>query len=359
MFTVGVNFSHHCSVALLKNNEVVFFSLEERYKREKEWGGKPNLVPTSCLDEISKFTREVDVFTGTSGTDAQFKQSVNYLKSKGVRVKKAGLSNPRHHLFHAMSAFYMSDFNEASCLVIDGAGSTHRVNNTVKANETTSIYELNRNTKPRFKCTYKHFTVGIYGNGGLKNRVENYPAIKSTLSEVSSSDIEAFNKRFSDIENIVTTTQLDTGIKYYCAAAKTGKKMGWGQIGCDGKLMGLAGYGDQPNATEEQILAYTAQKELEQDFINRIKYCKSNNIVISGGCALNILGNSFIKKTFPNINIFIDPIGHDGTIALGAAAFTFFTTTNSKDRLITSAYTGLNYNITKDDIYECVRKYSV
>ena len=36
---------------------------------------------------------------------------------------------------------------------------------------------------------------------------------------------------------------------------------------------------------------------------------------------MNILGNSLIKKMFPNLNIFVEPIGSDSSQSLGAALY--------------------------------------
>ena len=50
MYTLGIQFSHHASVALLKDNEVIFFCLEERSGN----------FPYKALSQIKNFTNSID-----------------------------------------------------------------------------------------------------------------------------------------------------------------------------------------------------------------------------------------------------------------------------------------------------------
>lgn len=367
MYTLGINFSHHASVALLKDNEVVFFVLEERLNRFKEWGGPlcpKDSGPFRSLSQIKKITSNIDLVVGISGAPTQLKACVDFLKKNKVNVISATINNSPHHLFHAASIFYSSPFRNASCLVIDGSGATVKFKQGVRANETTSVYEIDY--EQGIRCTYKKFTIGIYDAGGVKKLSEQYPASKNIPVDVSQQDIENFknssslkNDKFLLAERIEASTRMDIGMIYHCTSSQIKRALDWRGWSHDGKMMGFAAYGNKPNSTEWENFAYETQKELEQYFIDMVKYCKHNNLLMGGGCALNILGNSAIKKYYPHINLYPDPIAHDGTIALGAAAYHFYGKTKCKDKLITSAYTGMDYNITKDHVYEYTRKYSV
>lgn len=363
MYTLGIQFSHHASVALLKDNEVIFFCLEERFDKKK----RSDNFPSKALSQIKNFTNSIDLMSGVNGRLETFKTAVEFLKNNGVNVKRATLNNKKHHLYHAASVFYISQLDNASCLIVDGAGSGFPLTDKLRSSETTSIYEVGADGV--FDCTYKRVTVGIFSLGSIPELVKLYPTSRQ-IPHITLTDelVDKLNKQCNTIrsknkelmsEKIEASTALDIGLIYHCASAKTGIKLGWGVGGAEGKMMGLSGYGNLPNATEDQVLAYDTQKELEEEFIKKVSLCKQNNIVIGGGCALNILGNSWIKKTFPHLNIFVDPIAHDGTLGLGAAVHSFYKETRCKDKLIISPYTGINYNITKNYIYECARKYSI
>lgn len=355
MYTLGINFSHHTSVALLKDNEVVFFCLEERFNRIKEYGG--NVIPQLALEQVKNFTKKIDFLFSVSGSPDMQRKSIDLLKTKGVSVARAHIKNANHHLYHAAAGFYLSPFDTATCMVIDGAGFIDPIAPGVRASETTSYYQADY--QRGLVCTDKQFTIGIYDPPGINSLVDNYPEKKVTAAQVTAEQLQAFRLKFRNINNVVATNDLDTGIKYHCGASKIARSLKWKGRNPDGKMMGLSGYGCLDNATSEEVMAYQTQKDLEQDFIIKAKYVTTSNLVLSGGCALNILGNSLIKKTYPNINVFIDPIAHDGTIALGAAAYGFYKTTRCKEKLVVDPYTGLDYKISKKDIYECVRKYSV
>lgn len=357
MYTLGIGFSHHSSVCLLKENEVVFFSSEERLNRKKEWGGGL-LVPYNCLSLIKTFTNNIDYVCGVSGGYTTFQSAISFLKENGVRVHKANINNAAHHLYHAAAGFYSSNFDYASCIVVDGAGSMFRFNSEFKASESTSHYEID--IYKGFRCTRKQFTVGIYENEGIPTLVSNYPDSKRTSATITEEEIIKFKQKLKNIDEVVVTTELDTGLKYHCGSARVGQMLKWKSLrGCDGKVMGLSAYGSEGSEFPEKKLAYQTQKELEYDFLEKVKFCESENIVLSGGCALNILGNSLIKRTYPHLNVYADPIAHDATIALGAAAYNYYKFSNNKEKLIFSPYTGFDYNISVDDVYERTRKYSL
>lgn len=357
MYTLGINFSHHGSIALLKDNEVVLFCLEERFNRQKEWGGG-KLVPRLSLSLIKQFTNSINYVCAVSGSSEQLKQSVSYLKEIGISVDKAGINNAAHHLYHAAAGFYMSHFDDASCVVIDGAGALYKFSKKLRASETTSFYEVDYTSG--FTCIHKTLTVGVYDGGGIKTLTDNYPDRKDTGFEITEHEIQSFSSQLKQVASVDVSTQLDTGLKFHCGSAKVGIMLGWKKLqGCDGKVMGLAAYGNNSESTKEQQLAYETQKILEKDFIEKIKKCQSKNIVLSGGCALNILGNSLIKTTYPDLNLFIDPVAHDGTIALGAATYNYYKISRCTDKLVYTPYSGPQYNYTVEDVYEYTRKHSL
>jgi carbamoyltransferase len=106
----------------------------------------------------------------------------------------------------------------------------------------------------------------------------------------------------------------------------------------------------EDNFQNNANIAYNAQRALEEVFINKMEYIKKNikckNIVFSGGCALNILGNSLIKEKYPEYSFFVDPIANDATLSLGAAKFHYYSRTkDTRFEKINNIYFGPKYNI--------------
>jgi carbamoyltransferase len=331
MYTLGINLSHHSSVALLHNNEVLMFIHEERLSRKKYHHG----IPYKSLDLIKNYTNQIDFLSYISGSQANFDIIIQYLAKQGVSIKRGERDNGKHHLAHAAAGFYMSHFDHAIIFVVDGAGAITKFNSKYKASETTSIYA---GSFPNINCVSKKFVVGLYNKRPIA---------------ITQAEVENFKHRYKDLKVEVTTT-YDIGWRY---AAVT-SKIGFGVFG-EGKTMGLSAYGFPGSTDNKAKLAYEIQKSIEQSFVSMVSKVESNNVVISGGCALNILGNSKIKSVYPNLNIFIDPIAADGTISLGAAAYHYYSHSHDRNKLHFGPYLGPQYSLSKDYIYECSRKYSI
>jgi carbamoyltransferase len=64
-------------------------------------------------------------------------------------------------------------------------------------------------------------------------------------------------------------------------------------------------------AFEESII-----ETIEREFLDKIESC-DNNLLLSGGGALNVLANEAIKRKFPDVNVYIPPNCHDGGLSFG------------------------------------------
>ena len=332
MYTLGVNLSHHSSIALLRNNEVLLFIHEERLNRDKYHRG----VPYKSLDLIKNYTNKIDSVIQVSGSSQNLRTIIKYLADQNVDVTTFRNDSSLHHMSHAAAGFFMSHFDAATVVVIDGAGALYKLNQSkVRISETTSLYDARF---PQIVCTDKHFVIGLY---------DKKPLV------YTEDDKKAFRSRFKS-SRVSVTEALDIGWKY----AEVTSSIGFGTFG-EGKTMGLSAYGHKPTTDQNVKKAYNIQKDLEGVFVDLASKIKTDNLVLSGGCALNILGNSLIKKTYPNLNVFVDPIAADGTVALGAAAYEYYTKTKDINKLVFGLYQGPSYNLEKNYIYECARKYSV
>lgn len=332
MYTLGINLSHHSSVALLKNNEVLMFIHEERLNRDKYHRG----VPYKSLDLIRNYTNQIDSVVQVSGSSENLRTAIKHLADQNVGVTTFRNDSSIHHTSHAAASFFMSHFDTATVLVVDGAGAMYRLGQAnVRVSETTSLYDARF---PQIVCTDKHFVIGLY---------DKKPFAYTDSDKIS------FRNGFKNIR-VSITERHDIGWKY----AEVTSSIGFGTFG-EGKTMGLSAYGHNTTTDVNINKAYSIQKELEHAFIELVGKVKTDNLVLSGGCALNILGNSLIKKTYPNLNIFVDPIAADGTVALGAAAYEYYSKTKDINKLVFGSYQGPLYQLEKNYIYECARKYSL
>jgi carbamoyltransferase len=80
------------------------------------------------------------------------------------------------------------------------------------------------------------------------------------------------------------------------------------------------------------------------------------NVVCSGGYFLNCVSNYYLKKRFPNINFYFEPLSHDGGTAIGAALFRWYKLNpNSKPYKQRTLYYGPQYS--KEQLLEGIKKY--
>lgn len=346
MIIAGIHTNHNAGVTLIDRGHIIFSTEEERLSRVKRDSSpfltigkiRYNYMPAGkelTFAAISGFTSIShpvgNVLDPWSGENVY----ISFLKklqliSHNYQVVDFGNC---HHLLHAATAFYRSEFQEAIAIVVDGSGSPlHGLQNI----EAESIYE----------CSYPHSFKPLY---------------KRTMSE---GDIS-----FTKDKDCIWFNHPSPGIgsMYDMIGCSCGFKL----LDC-GKTMGLAPYGKQDPALSNLIkyendfpigdydiinfiprhnnlgyfeftkdnytvgkpkedLAYAIQEQSEQAVLHLINKAKqlsnSKNIVLSGGFFQNCKANYRIAKENPDYNIYVEPLCYDGGLSLGAALLQFHAVT--------------------------------
>jgi carbamoyltransferase len=366
--------NHNASICILEDKTILLLLQEERVSRIKN----DSSFPLKMLDYISTYTKVIDYLCLANMGEEEKDLIYNFLDFNNIKVCNTIFDpNNNHHLYHASSAFYSSGFEESACLVIDGWGSMFNdIENKIFSMETTSIYYAN----------YPNNFTPIYKN------LWYIPNINTPDQYF----INNFEKKFNYSVNL--NHHLDIGVMYGTVTSH----LGYSRIGGQGKTMGLSSYGkpnknipnmlcensilsnmnlfsanrtlntklfsylNNMNFEKKADLAYSVQRSLEKIFLERIDYTiektKCKNIVFSGGCALNVVGNSKIKKNFPKINFYVDSIANDACQSFGAAKFYYHKITNSIEiSKLENLYLGANYNIekNKNQIKSIMNKYNL
>ena len=364
---LAIHPGHNGSAALVSDGELVYYLEEERLSRIKRDGNPFRIM----IDICSKYKVDELVICGTNEESENIQLPwtgenpyVALIKKFYPNIKITRI-NYEHHLAHASCAFYNSGFNKSAILIIDGAGSfqTYKLNENqlIQGYEAESIW--NAEYPGNFRSLYK-----TYG----KNDPNNF-----ILKE-------------SDFDNAVTITKCYEAVTNY---------LGWHPIE-GGKTMGLAPYGKsnpnildlfkkgrgskdifipnypsgafidiknnpvfernrEPNAFHknqnelleiEADLAWQIQNDTQEEVAKLVKKAIDltglNKICIAGGYGLNCVTNYFIKKKFPNIEIYHEPISHDGGTAIGAAKLIYHQRKDDFNiRKQTSIYLGPKYKL--------------
>jgi len=338
---VSVARGHNGSTTLLVDGKVVFYLEEERLSRFK-YDGSPLLGIQKVFDYVDHIDHLVICHTHRhgpvldwSGEDA-YKGWARKLARKKFEFQTHEIDTV-HHEMHAACGFYNSGFETAACVIADGAGSFLQIGDI---QDTCYEFEtiFNASYPGDFDTVYKH--VGTKQSIGMSEPEDNifvteYPG----------------------------HTKMYEAVTQYC---------GFPAIEA-GKLMGLAPYGKPnedlpsffngewgnrnliiptyPNAAmlnvsrydilKEDVknhvqgeytdvqkdLAYKIQEQTSDRMVQLIKKAHEltgeKNIVVCGGYGLNCVANYKYWKEFPDLNIYCEPISHDGGTSIGGAKYVY------------------------------------
>lgn len=387
---------HDASICLLHGDQIKLYLAEERISRQKH----DSDLPLMGLEKIKDYVDYIDDLLFVNTTSKQRQYVINHLNKIGIFPNQID-SSDYHHLYHAASGFYQSGFDEALCLVVDGWGSAgdyfytcdtwpdqEQGDGGISCDETTSIFKVNYPSI--FSVQYKNVVYDAHRTDGLQHFDCGYRESLRLGKEPEMSLKDLFSSKGTDIE---VSNSLDIGVMYGTVSSF----LGFSELEC-GKCMGLAAYGEEDpdippmffdhklkanmnlfsqsriintfnyphleNLDEKKRnnMAYAIQKALEDKFVQRVSFIDKNfdckNIVISGGCGFNVVGNSVLVNKFPHINFFVDPLPHDAGQSIGRALLHYYQYYDEGDgkkrERVKDLYLGPEYN--KDELKSLIYK---
>jgi len=331
-YILGVNTSHNPSVCLInKNKDIIYFGellnkyLESFHK--SNWNMQPIL--SELFDVIGKQSIDHIVFGSVRAVPDSldidcYKLILEQIK-KGCEVKEVKWFPDHHHLYHAIRAKHLSNFEECAALVSDGFG-TYMGNNP-NYREIESIYKLDNNGG---SAVYKHYSNSFknsedkYTQFSTNNIGTDY-LISNAVSpgmlfanmvvalKIGSSGFDS--GKLSDLamqsSTNFTSTSWSTGLHGYSVMSIDANQ-------CD--KIGLKTK-DKDKACVAKKLHYETKEHTNKLIRKAVEKTGCKNIVLSGGYFMNKINNPAYIKDNPDLNIFIDPIAHDAGTAMGAALY--------------------------------------
>jgi len=376
---LAINPGHNGSAALVCDGKLELYIEEERMSRMK-YDGNPfkammHIMEKHHINEL--------IIGGTGQEDHRLpwtgENSYHALVRKYNPNVKVTIIWNEHHLGHAASAFYNSGFDTAAAVIVDGSGSLKKVpfhpddqSLTADVYETESIYSCEYPAK--FNPVFKRYAAN------------NAPTV---------------NEPSLDIDGAVTTVKAYEAVSEYLGFGfiEAGKTMGLAPYGRSDKNIPDLLYGESKRGDKNLLipaypagayvdenrfsylkrksdpkewhrdpskltdaaknLAWKVQKETQEyvgDLIEKaVDMTGETNIVIAGGYGLNCVANYYFKERFPELNIFVDPVSHDGGTSIGNAKLLAHTYAEhneldyDKDPL-TTLYLGPKYEYTEEDL---------
>ena len=308
--TLGINISHDFSVCVYENNKIKDLWYEERFNLIKNWAPKnTKKFKHHLISLLKKIDFKPDLICYSS-----FYRDPSHLSSDYEIIKniQKQLDNPKfyfdkynHHIYHALSSFYFSNFNEAMSIVIDGGGAQPFDD---RYQEMESIFYLNK------KLIYLLF-----------QHLSNRRYIK-VLDEIEDYSNYVYMKYKNNTEYVYTSNSVG-GYEFSRGCRLIGFEGNAEENA--GKLMGLSSYAYtnkkyQLNYNHVEIAKKIQDKTFDSTcklIEKAYKYKEIKNFVMSGGYFLNCSNNFKYVKKYPEFNFFIDPIPHDGGTAIGACVY--------------------------------------
>lgn len=346
MYILGIScFYHDSSAALLKDGKIVAAAQEERFTRKKHDISFPKNAVEFCLQSqgitiedidyvgfyekpflkferflyqhLEKFPRSYKVFLASLPSWINEKMRIVKLLKKKLKYQKDVLF-VEHHLAHAAGSFFPSPFEKAAILSVDGVG---EFTTTAQGIGEKNKIKLFKEIKFPHSLGLLYSTVTAY----LGFSVNNSEYKVMGLSAYGNTD-KRTNPYYNKLKKVIDikddgSYRLDMDYFIYLFSGKMPSEKF-----C--KLMGAPIRKPETEITQKhKDIAAALQIITEEIMIKMLKdlhkETKSENVVLSGGVALNSVCNGKILKNTPFKNIWAQPDPGDGGTSVGAALYVY------------------------------------
>ncbi|WP_205511879.1 carbamoyltransferase family protein [Longitalea arenae] len=357
MTILGISaFYHDSAAAIIQDGEVLAAAQEERFTRKKQDAAFPENAIKYCLQYAGRSINDLDAVVFYEKPFLKFERLLetyyNYapkgwrsfltampiwVKEKlflkklirqglnaiePVDKKKLKLLFPEHHLSHAASAFFVSPFEKAAILTIDGVGEWCTASICLgEGNKITILKELDfphslglLYSAFTYFCgfkvnsgEYKLMGLAPYGDARSEQVKQFVQLIKSTLIDLKVDGSVFLNQHYF---NYATGLRMVPDAKWE-------------------KLFGIPKRKPESELTQAYCnLAMAIQIVTEEAVLKMAQEAKrltgADHLCMAGGVALNCVANGKIDDAKLFQEIFIQPAAGDAGGALGAACAAYY-----------------------------------
>jgi carbamoyltransferase len=354
MIILGIN-AHHAdaAAAIVVDGKLVAAVEEERFRRIKHWAGFPSLAIQYCLREAGVTLQDVDhvavnrdpnarigkkllyMVTHRPSMDAVRRRLANRSKMKDVwseLAELAGVERPllkpqlhhiEHHRAHLASAFFVSRFDDAAVLSVDGFGDfVSSMWGEGKAGHMDIHGEIG------FPHSLGLFYTAMTQFLGFPHYGDEYKVMG-----LAPYGTPSFMKEMREIVHVLPDGRFELNLDYFTFHSE-GLQMVWQDgaptIGAvySPKLETLLGPSrsvDEPIDQRHKDIASSMQAMQEEAFFAMANalYEKTQNprLCLAGGCAYNSVANGMIFDRTPFRDLYIQAAAGDAGGAIGAAYY--------------------------------------
>ena len=330
-------FYHDSAACLLRGGNIVAAAQEERFSRKKHDPRFPKNAVKYCLDQAGITINDIDhlayydkplltferllmsyLTTAPKGLRSWLQAMPPWLAQKlhipRVVKRETGYEGDvlftEHHEAHAASAFYMSPFNEAAILTVDGVGEWATASYGYgRGNKIVLLKELH--FPDSLGLLYSAFTyfTGFRVNSGEYKLMGLAPYGQPVYSDLILAELVDLKKDGSIRLN-------QSYFDYIGGLRMTNRRFS--------KLFNGPPREPETEITQREMdIAASIQVVAEKIMLRMVHhvYRETNldNLCLAGGVALNCVANGRIVREGPFKNIWIQPAAGDAGGALGAA----------------------------------------
>jgi len=352
MYILGLNAYHgDSSACLIKDGQIVAAIEEERIRRLKHWAGLPTEAIKFCLQTGGVTLDQVDhivigrdprahigkkllyVLAHPPSPRALADRAKNILKVGGLAAELGAVFNMpaerlakkirsvEHHRAHIASAFFVSEFERAAVLSVDGMGDF-----------TSTMWGVGDKNRIQVLGTvhYPHSLGFVY------TALTQYLGFWKYGDEYKVMGLSGFGEP-SFLPQLRKLVKPGRGADFkldldFFTHHKTGVQMTWnggepiiGRMFSEKleQMLGPARQAEEPLDKRFEDIAASLQALYEENLFRILdhvhKETKLTKLAFAGGTAQNSLANGKIYKNSAFTEIYVPPAGHDAGTAIGAA----------------------------------------
>jgi len=380
MRILGINAFHgDASAALIKDGVLVAAIEEERLNRHKHCAGFPTLAARAVLESAGVAPTEVDHVAISRDPKANLHKKILFAVQKGASVTKmikdrlanvakvrkiddilasalgiqpralrAKIHSVEHHKSHISSAFFISPFEQAACMSIDGFGDFVSTMRAVGRDRTLDV--IDRIEFPHsaglFYTAITQF-LGFHRYGEEWKMMGLAPYGKPTYVE-----------KLRQVIRPASGGHFELNLDYFRHHSE-GVEMTWDtgapHLGLvfSPRLQELLGPPRDPEDPDFfgkwADIAHSAQAVYEEIFFHVVEDLQArtglDKLALAGGCALNSVANGKIFERTRFRDVFVQPAAADDGTAIGAAFYVEHAVLGRPRRFVMrDAYTGPDFD---------------
>lgn len=378
MYILGLNAYHgDSSACLIKDGKIINAIEEERIRRIKHWAGFPSESIKFCLKDAGIKISDVDYITIGRNPSAHLGKKIvsslkklanfQFIKDRVSNIKKvtslkseiakglgviesdirAVIKNIEHHRSHLASAFFVSPFDEAAILSIDGFGDF-----------SSTMIAIGRGNKIEVldSVTYPH-SLGIFYTAFTQFLGFPWYGDEYKVMGLSPYGEPKYVDQMKKIVRLLDNGLFELDESYFIHSTE-GVAMTWdngapfiGRIYSDRMIKEFG----QPRDKDETLtqyhkdLAASVQKHCEDVIFHILNHLQKRtglkNICIAGGVAQNSVANGKVLQLTDFEKIYIPSAGYDAGTAIGSALWHYYQILGMERKyFVRDAYFGAQYS---------------